>query len=141
MAIEYLLLFVTSLIAGSLIPMSSEAVVIYLLSLPSLLWLVFFTATLGNTLGSCINYLLGGKGARWALKKRWIRADRIRRGKAYFDRWGTPVLLLSWMPVVGTPITLAAGALGYPLWQFVAVVALAKALRYSVLIAGFYALF
>jgi membrane protein YqaA with SNARE-associated domain len=137
--VEYLTLFITSLIAGSLIPMSSEAVVIYLLSLPTLLWLVFLTATAGNTIGSCINYLLGGKGARWALKKRWIKADRIRRGKAYFDRWGAPALLLSWMPVIGTPITLAAGALGYPPGRFVAIVALAKAVRYGLLIAGFYA--
>lgn len=138
---EYLGLFLASLVAGSLIPMSSEAAVIYLLTLPTLLWLVFVVATVGNTLGSCINYLLGGKGAQLATRRRWIRVRHIEQGKAYFDRWGAPALLLSWVPIVGTPITLAAGALGYPFGRFVGVVALAKAIRYGVLIAGFYAIF
>ena len=138
---EYLSLFFASLVAGSLIPMSSEAAVIYLLTLPTLLWLVFVVATVGNTLGSCVNYLLGGKGAQLATRRRWIQVRHIEQGKAYFNRWGTPALLLSWVPIVGTPITLAAGALGYPFGLFVAVVALAKAIRYGVLIAGFYAIF
>lgn len=138
---EYVSLFVAAFTAGTLIPMNSEAVVVYLLSIQAIVWLVLLVATVGNTAGGCANYYLGGKGAQWSMQKGWLRPDRLQKGHDYFERWGGFALLLSWAPVVGTPVTLAAGALGYPFGRFLAIVASAKAVRYLVLIAGFYAFF
>lgn len=138
---EYLSLFAAAFTAGTLIPMNSEAVVVYLLSIQATLWLVLAVATLGNTAGGCANYYLGGIGAEWSQKRGWIKPETLQKGHGYFERWGGYALLLSWAPVVGTPITLAAGMLGYPFWSFLLIVAAAKAVRYGVLVAGFYALF
>ncbi|MGV2442260.1 YqaA family protein, partial [Bacillus atrophaeus] len=55
--------------------------------------------------------------------------------KAWYRRWGRWSLLLSWLPVVGDPLTLVAGVLREPFWVFLALVTIAKLGRYLVLAA------
>ena len=129
----YLTLFVTAFAAASLLPVSSELLLIGDLKLgydPLGLWL---TASLGNTLGSLLNYQIGKKGEAYLEKRGHLDSRRIARYVLLFRRWGGWLLLLSWMPIVGDPITLVAGFLHYELKRFMAIVFIAKALRYAVM--------
>ncbi len=130
----YLTLFVTSFAAASLLPVSSELLLIADLKLgydPFGLWL---TASLGNTLGSLLNYLIGKKGEAYLEKRGYLDSKRLGRYALRFRRWGGWLLLLSWMPIAGDPITLVAGFLHYELKRFMVIVFIAKALRYALLV-------
>lgn len=131
----YLSLFLTGFIAATLFPASSELLLLTLLHQayqPVLLW---FAATLGNTLGSCVNWWLGGQLRRFQ-HKRWfpVSAAQLLRAERLFLRYGRWSLLLSWLPVVGDPLTMIAGVLKVPFPLFLLLVAIGKALRYGILI-------
>jgi membrane protein YqaA with SNARE-associated domain len=128
-------------LAATLIPAQSEAVFVALLaagSVPPLA--LFLTASLANTAGSCLNWALGTLLATGGVQRLpgWLRPapESLAKASALFTRLGWPALLLSWVPVIGDPLTLAAGVLRYPFLRFVALVGLAKAARYAVLWAG-----
>ena len=128
-------LFLSSFLAATLLPPQSELALSGLLShdvaAPALLVGV---ATLGNTLGSLVNWLLG----RWAHRlgeRRWfpVKGDALRKAEAWYHRYGRWSLLLSWAPIIGDPLTLAAGLLREPLLPFLLLVGLAKLGRYLVI--------
>lgn len=132
----YFSLFFTALIAATLFPLSSEALLVTLLYQhysPLLLWLV---ATSGNTLGSCINWYLGKECLRWQEKK-WFpfRPEQLARAQQQFQRYGLLSLLFAWVPVIGDPLTFFAGVMRIRFWQFLVLVAIGKALRYAFVIA------
>ena len=115
----------------------SEAALVVLLVLekqsPVLLVAV---ATLGNVLGSVTNWLLG----RWVEHYRgrsWfpVSGRSLDRATGWYRRWGRWSLLLSWAPIGGDALTVAAGILREPLWSFLLLVTVAKAARYIVLAA------
>lgn len=132
---SYLLLFFSALLAATLIPAQSEALLVSLiLNGQDVLWLLLAVATAGNTLGSVINWWLG-RYLQHFHDKRWfpVKAASLARAQQQFQRYGWWVLLLSWLPIVGDPLTLVAGVLRMPLLPFVLVVAVAKGGRYLVL--------
>lgn len=133
--IGYAGLFLTALVAATLFPMGSEAVLVGLLvqgqhSVAGLL----IVATVGNVTGSVINWVLG-RFARRFQNRRWFPAapDQMARAEGWYLRYGKFSLLLSWVPVIGDPITVVAGAMRTPLLSFVILVTCAKAARYAVL--------
>jgi membrane protein YqaA with SNARE-associated domain len=131
----YCSLFFTALIAATLFPASSEALLVILLQQkysPFLLWLA---ASTGNILGSCINWYLGRECLRWQDKK-WfpVNAAQLARAQMQFQRYGLVSLLFSWLPVVGDPLTFVAGILRVRFWLFLLLVALGKSLRYGFVI-------
>jgi membrane protein YqaA with SNARE-associated domain len=131
----YGLLWLSALSSASLLPGSSEIVMgglWYQGYAPLLLWLV---ATSGNVTGSLINWWLGGQVARFS-GKRWFPAtpEQMQRAEVWMAKFGPFALLLSWVPVVGDPLTLVAGVLRMPILLFVTLVALAKGARYAVLL-------
>ena len=93
-------LFVASFLAATLIPFSSEAVLFAVLKLHAdLFWPAIASATLGNTAGGMTTYLIGRLfGERKPLK----HIEKVRK-------YGAPVLLLAWLPVIGDGLVLAAG--------------------------------
>ncbi|UUA71853.1 YqaA family protein [Cellvibrio sp. QJXJ] len=131
----YASLFFTALIAATFFPLSSEALLVSLLHQgysPLLLGLV---ATLGNTLGSCINWYLGRQCLHFQHKK-WfpISPAQLQRAQQQFQRYGIYSLLFAWLPIVGDPLTLLAGVMRVQFPLFVALVAVGKALRYTLVI-------
>lgn len=135
-------LFLAAFAAATLIPAQSEAVLAALvLAGGHPVWLLLATATTGNVLGSLVNWALGRFLMRHA-GHRWfpVSAARLDRAAQWYGRWGWPSLFFSWVPVIGDPLTLAAGVLREPLWRFLLVVTLAKGLRYVILVAATLAL-
>lgn len=128
-------LFGLSMAAATLLPGGSEAALTALLvegSRP--VWLLVLVATVGNVLGAVVNWALG-RGLRHFVGRRWfpVTAAQLARGEALFTRYGAWTLLFSWAPVIGDPLTVAAGVLGLRLRIFLPLVTLGKAARYAVL--------
>ena len=127
-------LFFSAFGAATLLPLQSEAVLVALLLNGSYsLWLLLGIATLGNVLGSLVNWLLG-RSVELFKDRRWfpVSATQLEKSRGHYRRWGHWSLLLSWVPIIGDPLTLVAGVMGEPLWRFVLIVSIAKAARYAV---------
>lgn len=129
------LLFFSALTSSTLLPGSSEALLLLRLNEGGEPWQLLMTATAGNLLGSMITYAIGRAGQR-LLSSRWLRIgdDELRRAERWFSRWGRPALLLAWLPVVGDPLCLAAGVLRVSPVAFVLLVGVGKLLRYAFLV-------
>lgn len=130
-------LFLAAFLAATLIPAQSEAVLVALILAGwHPVWLLLAVATVGNVLGSVVNWGLGSflshrAGARWFP----LSQAQMDRAAAWYHRWGFWSLLAAWVPVIGDPLTLAAGVMREPLWRFALIVTLAKGGRYLVLAA------
>ena len=128
-------LFATCLAAGSVVPIPSEAAFVALLFDSDFApWTLIATATTGNVTGSTINWLIGRSAARLA-GRRWYPVSEagLERGRAWYHRYGRWSLLMSWIPIVGDPLTITAGMMREPLWSFLLIVSAAKFSRYAVL--------
>ena len=127
-----------ALVAATLVPAQSEAVLVALLldgSRPA--WLLVAVATVGNVLGSVVNWVLGRFLLRFRDRRWFPVSDRaLTRAQTRYARWGHWSLLGSWLPVVGDPLTLVAGVMREPIGRFLVLVTLAKGGRYLVLAAG-----
>lgn len=133
--ISYAGLALSACIAATLLPMQSEATLVALLTLkPGAVISLVAVASLGNVVGSQINWWLGTQLHRWQ-HRRWFpaSAEQLARAQLWYQRYGRWSLLLSWMPVIGDPLTLVAGVLREPFWRFTLVVCIAKTGRYIVL--------
>ncbi|APU28795.1 hypothetical protein UYA_03265 [Ectopseudomonas alcaliphila JAB1] len=133
----YPALFLSAFGAATLLPLQSEAVLVaLLLAGQHPLWALLLVATLGNVLGSWVNWLLG-RSIEHYRERRWfpVSPARLQQAQGWYARYGRWSLLLSWMPVIGDPLTLVAGVMRERLWVFLAIVTLAKASRYAVLAA------
>ena len=133
----YLGLFLISFLAATLLPLGSEAAVALMASAEFNPLGLLFIATAGNSLGAMVNYLVGRWGAAFIFS-RYIQIDSavLERLERVYGRWGAPVLLFAWLPFVGDPLTVAAGALRVNPWVFLFWVVMGKMFRYYVLIAA-----
>jgi membrane protein YqaA with SNARE-associated domain len=127
-------LFTSAFVSATLAPGGSEAVLAYLVRqaghAPELL---LATATAGNTLGAVTTFGLGVLAAlRYPAEH--LREPGRRQAVDSVRRYGWPLLLLSWLPVVGDGFCFAAGWLRLPFWRSVAAIALGKALRYGAIV-------
>jgi len=127
---EYLYLFASAFISATLFPLGSEALFIYYITEHFNVLLLLLFATVGNSLGSMVNYYLGYKGEEYLESKKILsQAQRIKY-QSYFDRYGGYALLLAWVPIIGDPITLVAGVLRYNFYYFAILVVISKLSRY-----------
>lgn len=130
----YVSLFVVAFLSATLLPLGSEALLLYDVSEGYSLLLLWFVATVGNTLGSVVNYWLGLKGEGYLESKGYLSNHKMDKARKFFDRYGGWSLLLSWVPIVGDPLTFVAGVLRYDFKSFILIVTLAKGLRYAAVI-------
>ena len=120
-------LLASSFLAATLLPGGSEVVLFGVLKFnPQQYWPALAIATLGNTLGGMSSYLIGRIiPQRTELKSlRWVK------------RYGSPILLASWAPIIGDPLCVAAGWLRLNPWYAALFMALGKFLRYLVIAAA-----
>ena len=126
------LLFLSAFGAATLLPLQSEAVFVGLLAQTQYpVWLLIAVASLGNILGSCVNWWLGLKVEQYKNKK-WfpVSEQKMLQAQGIYQKYGFWSLLLSWVPVIGDPITLIAGLLKENFVRFVVMVSIAKIGRY-----------
>lgn len=128
----YILLFLSAFGAATLLPLQSESVLVGILILgEDSAVLLISVATLGNVLGSCVNWWLGVKVEKYKDKK-WfpVSEEKLLKAQNLYGRYGSPLLLLSWVPVIGDPITLVSGVLKEKFSKFLFLVLIAKFFRY-----------
>ncbi|RLU11108.1 hypothetical protein CS078_06640 [Pseudomonas prosekii] len=131
----YIGLFLAAFGAATLLPLQSEALLVgLLLSNNYWLWSLLAVATLGNVLGSLVNWWLG-RGIERFRERRWfpVSPKHLETARKHYQRYGHWSLLLSWLPIIGDPLTLVAGVMREPLGRFLLIVTLAKGARYAVL--------
>ena len=127
-------LFASAFLSATLLPGSSEALLLLRLNEGVAPGGLVLSATAGNLLGSLLTYFMG-RGGNALLHRCWFRIDQndLARAEHWFGRWGTPALLLAWLPVIGDPLCLLAGILRVRLLWFVLLVGLGKVARYAAL--------
>jgi membrane protein YqaA with SNARE-associated domain len=129
---EYGALFAAAFLSATIFPFQSEAVLFGMLVAEHYqAWLLILIASLGNILGSVANWFLGCSFSHFE-GRRWFPVTResMNKAEAWYRRYGRWTLLLSWVPVIGDPLTVVAGVLREPLRVFLPLVALAKTGRY-----------
>ncbi|MBQ4834080.1 DedA family protein [Pseudoalteromonas sp. MMG010] len=133
----YLTLFLTALVSATLLPSSSEVLMTTMITQGqvNLFWL-WCVATLGNVLGSCINYWLGTQVVRFQDKK-WfpVSEQALTKAKQNFDKYGVYSLLLAWVPIIGDPLTVVGGIFRVRFVIFLALVTFSKGARYVAVLA------
>lgn len=129
-----LALAVSAFTSATLLPGTSEAALVGVIALGDVaVWLAVAVATLANVAGSTVNWGIGRWLETWRDHPRFpVSPERFARTQALYRRWGVLSLLLSWTPIVGDPLTVVAGAMRTPLPLFLALVTLAKGVRYVV---------
>jgi len=135
--IAYIGLFGSAFIAATILPLQSEAVLVTLLVAGAHpVSVLIIVATVGNVLGSVVNWCLGRFLLRFK-EKPWspTSKDQLERAQNWYRRYGRWSLLGSWLPVVGDPLTVVAGVMREPLVPFLVLVTIAKGTRYLVLAA------
>ncbi|KLN60974.1 membrane protein [Kiloniella spongiae] len=125
-------LFLGAFLAATILPFSSEIMLAAALNsgeYPK--WLLVLIATTGNTLGAIVNWWLGSYLLRWS-DHRWFpfSVKQLDQASEWFRKYGTLSLLLTWIPVIGDPLTFAAGVLKVRFILFLPLVFLGKGLRY-----------
>ncbi|MBX4863750.1 DedA family protein [Rhizobium bangladeshense] len=129
-------LFVAAFGAATILPMQSEPVLVGLVLSGKFSWILLLTvASVGNTLGSVVNWFLG-RGIERFRDRRWfpVSEKSLERSSGWYRKYGKWSLLLSWMPLFGDALTIVAGVLREPLLTFTILVFIAKTGRYVVLI-------
>ena len=128
----YLSLFISAFAAATILPAQSEALLAYQVSIsPDGVVPLVAVATLGNVLGATFNWCLGRLTENLRAKK-WfpVNEKQLQKAERFYGRYGRYSLLLSWVPIIGDPITIVAGILREPLLSFVLLVTIAKCARY-----------
>jgi len=138
--VSFLSLFLTSFASATLLPGGSEALFVYLLSEHLNPILLLVVATIGNTLGSFVNYILGKYATDFALSKGYMKEKHLQKATSLFEKYGAWSLLFSWLPIIGDPLTFVAGIVRYAWWKFVLIVSFAKLARYIFVYLGFLAI-
>lgn len=132
----YMGLFLSAFFAATIVPAQSEAVLAALvLSGHHPIWLLLGVASCANIMGSMVNLWMGYAVVRLS-DKSWfpVKPQSLARAQKWYGRYGRWSLLLSWVPIVGDPITVAAGVMKEKWLIFLVIVAAAKTGRYAAVI-------
>lgn len=128
--VDYAALFMWSFLAATVIPLGSEPALALIARRDATIGLAVFIATTGNYLGACTTYYLASRAG--AALGKGKPHPRLERAGSLVRRYGSPALLLSWVPLIGDAIVAAAGAARIDFTRFSLWTILGKAARYIV---------
>jgi membrane protein YqaA with SNARE-associated domain len=126
-------LFLGCALSATIIPFSSEALLAAALLINDNVWAVVIIASLGNTLGGMVSFLLG-----WLCKWEWlekyfkIKREKLERFRSHIERYGVWAALFTWLPIVGDPLAIAMGFMRSNPWWTMVIMFVGKAIRYAV---------
>lgn len=130
-------LFFSALLSATVLPGSSEVVLIGLITaFPEQAWPGFAVALAGNLLGCLITYGMGYASRQGYERFQRVQVDRESAQVQRLKRWGPPALVLSFLPLAGDALVLAAGWLRFDLLRSMAWIAVGKGLRYLAVVAS-----
>lgn len=122
--------FLIAFVSATLVPLGSEPAVFAVVKAnEAMFWPAILVATVGNTLGGAVDYLLGYR-AKIAFAK-----ERQSRWFGWLAKYGAKTMLLSWVPGIGDPLCTLAGWLHLPFWPSVMYMAIGKFARYLTMTA------
>lgn len=131
---ELWLLFGSAFVSSTLLPGGSEALLLYYATQgEQAVWLLWLVATAGNTLGGMSTWLLG-RLIVWRFPAKSLENEKHQKALARMEKWGSPALLLSWVPLIGDPLCLVAGWLKINFFKALVFILVGKALRYAFLV-------
>ncbi len=123
--IGFTAVFIVCFVSATLLPLGSEpAVFAVVASNPNTFWDVIAIATIGNTLGGIFNYWIG------YCAKQTFAKERDTKWFKWLKRFGTKMMLLSWLPGIGDPLCTLAGWLKLSFWPCTIYMAIGKFVRY-----------
>jgi membrane protein YqaA with SNARE-associated domain len=131
----YLLLFTSAFLAATVIPFYSEVILYALIRQGESAWLLISVASIGNTLGAAVNWVLG----RFLLQyqeRRWFyfKPEQVAKAQRWFQRYGVWSLLFAWLPIGGDALTFIAGVMRVRFMIFIVWVGFGKTCRYIVIL-------
>ena len=106
----YIGLFIGAFLAATVIPFSSDVLLVALLAAGGDPYIAVPIATVGNWLGGLTSYWLGWLG-RWEWIEKWlgVKREKLERQKSRINRYGSLLALMTWLPVVGDVLAVALG--------------------------------
>ena len=128
---DLITLFFWSFLAATIVPLGSEPALALIVKRRDAIALPVAIATLGNYLGACTTYVLARTASKGIKSERAVR--RMERAAALIRKYGTPALLLSWIPLLGDAIVAAAGLARMRFLPFSIWTVIGKASRYAIL--------
>ena len=125
-------LFLSSFLASTILPLPSEAAVLFMLSSGHYSpWTILTVATIGNCMGGSTNYFLGQ-----FVRNRWIKKPGLK-AQHIASKYGPLAAILSWLPVIGDPIMIVLGIYRSRILPTLLFMIAGKFLRYLILVLSF----
>ena len=133
----YVGMFLASLLAGSVLPFSSEAVMAGLLAAGLNPWSLVVYGTIGNVMGSLFNYFIGTLGRLdWIEKYLHVKPDKLDRAQRLMARYGAWIGFFAFLPIIGSAIAIVLGMVRANIWVTLVSFILGKIFRYLLIIYG-----
>ena len=130
----YIGLFIASFLAATILPLSSEVILSFLLLNNFNPTILVSVATFGNVLGSFVNYSIGVWGSIFFVRRVLkISEDEFVKAKQRFQKYGVFSLFFAWVPVIGDPLTVVAGVLKINILIFFIMITSGKLIRYVII--------
>lgn len=130
-------MFLASLLAGSVFPFSSEAVMAGLLAAGLNPWPLVVYGTIGNVIGSLFNYFIGTLGRLdWIEKYLHVKPDKLDRAQRLMARYGAWIGFFAFLPIIGSAIAIVLGLVRANIWVTLFSFTLGKIFRYLLIIYG-----
>ncbi len=134
MVVEYLFIFVACILAGSVVPFSSEVILsAFLTKHAHQFWIVILVATIGNTIGGLTGYAIGYFAKwDWMSKVFRISQEKLQQFTDKHQKKGVYLAFLAWLPFIGSLICLSLGWIKVDVKRVILYMFLGKFMRYIV---------
>lgn len=129
---SYIGLFIITVFSGTFLPGPSDPVIVGMFTLGFNSIMVFFIATLAMIIARIINYYVGSLGEEYVVRKKgWIKPKQAEQSKKLFSKYGTLVLLFTWVPFIDDPLTVVAGFMRFPFAKYIFYTTIAVLIRHT----------
>jgi membrane protein YqaA with SNARE-associated domain len=131
-------LFLATFLSATILPFSSEAILLFFLTKGVDPTVCLSIATLGNSLGGASNYFIGRLGNPLWLKRIGVKENTIAKNEKWVIKYGSPIAFFSWIPFLGDPLLVVLGYFrSNPTFTFLWMV-IGKFLRYLLMCLVYY---
>lgn len=131
-------LFLATFLSATILPFSSEAILLFFLTKRVDPTICLSVATLGNCLGGATNYFIGKLGNPLWLKRIGVKENTISKNEKWINKYGSRIAFFSWVPFIGDPLLVVLGYFRSNLINTLMWMILGKLLRYVLVYIIYY---